>query len=36
VIIATAALATALTFPILVAGLGTVEAWANAAANLHP
>jgi NADH-quinone oxidoreductase subunit N len=36
VVIATAALATALTFPILVVGLGSVEAWANAAANLHP
>jgi NADH-quinone oxidoreductase subunit N len=36
VIVATAAFATALTFPILVVGLGSVEAWANAAAILRP
>jgi NADH-quinone oxidoreductase subunit N len=31
-IMAVAAIMTALTFPVLVVGLGSVEAWANAAA----
>ena len=36
VIIGTATVATVLTFPILVVGLGSIEAWANAAAAFHP
>ena len=33
-VIGVSVLATILTFPVLVFGLGSIEAWANAAANL--